>query len=122
MESPVQVLAQADFDSWVRAQTGESDDPAVRGQRLATQFGCLACHSIDGSRLVGPTWQGVYGSSETLTDGSTVTVDDAYIIESIHDPEVKIVQGFPNVMPANIGDQLSDEQIQDIIAFIQSLR
>jgi cytochrome c oxidase subunit 2 len=124
MLAPVKVVSQADFDTWVAQQTGESSDPVVRGQQDAQKFGCLACHSIDGSKLVGPSWKGVYGSQVTLDDGSTVTADDAYLTESIKDPGAKIVQGFTNLMPADIVQQnnITDKQIGDIIEFIKSLK
>jgi cytochrome c oxidase subunit 2 len=122
MLAPVKVISQQSFEDWVASETQVSADPVVRGQQYAQQYGCLACHSIDGSALVGPSWKGVYGSQETLADGSIVTVDDDYIHESIVNPGAKIVQGFPpGVMPTNFADQLSEEQIQDIIAFIKSL-
>lgn len=123
MESPVKVIAKEDFDAWVAEQTGESTDPVVRGQKAAQTYGCLACHSVDGSKLVGPTWLGVYGSQETMTDGSVVTVDEAYIRESILDPNKLVVQSYaPGLMPANFGELLTDEIIADIIAFIKSLK
>lgn len=122
MESPVVVVAQAEFDAWVASQTGLPDDPVLRGEKWAKDFGCIACHSIDGSQGVGPTWKGVYGHDVTMEDGSVVTVDDIYLIESIRQPAAKIVQGFANLMPANIGQDLSDDQIADIIQYIQSLK
>ena len=122
MLAPVKVISQEDFDDWVTSETQISDDPVVRGQQYVQQYGCLACHSVDGSVLVGPSWQGVYGSQEIMTDGSAMTVDDDYLYESIVDPDAMIVEGFPpSVMPANFAEQLSEEQILDIIAFIQSL-
>jgi cytochrome c oxidase subunit 2 len=122
MESPVIVVSQADFDVWVAQQTGESTDPVERGRKWSNQYGCLSCHSLDGSKLVGPTWLGLFGSQVKLADGSTVIADEAYIIESIRNPGAKIVEGYPNIMPANVGQDLSDERIQDIIAFIKTLR
>ena len=84
---------------------------------------CVACHTPDGGAGVGPTWQGIYGTEETLTDDSTVTVDDAYIRESILDPNAKIVKGFPsNIMPPNFGDTLSDSDMTIIIDYIKSLK
>lgn len=122
MESPVIVVSQADFDVWVAQQTGESTDPVERGQKWANQYGCLSCHSVDGSKLVGPTWLGLFGSEVKLADGRTVIADEAYIIESIRNPGAAIVEGYPNIMPASLGQELSDERIQDIIAFIKTLR
>ncbi len=124
MLAPVKVLSQADFDAWVVEQTGELSDPVVRGQRDAQKFGCIACHTVDGTKLVGPSWKGVYGSQVTMDDGSTVTVDDAYLIELIKNPGAKIVEGFTNIMPADIVQQnnITDKQIADIIEFIKSLK
>ncbi len=122
MESPVVVVSQADFDVWVAEQTGEPTDPVERGLKWANQYGCLSCHSLDGSKLVGPTWLGLFGSEVRLADGRTVIADEAYIIESIRNPGAAIVEGYPNVMPAALGQELSDERIQDIIAFIKTLR
>lgn len=96
---------------------GEGD--AAAGEQLATSNGCLGCHSIDGSTIVGPTWQGLYGSEVELEGGDTVTADDAYITESIREPGAKIVAGFGNLMPAF---NLDDQQIADVIAYIQSLQ
>lgn len=126
MLADVMVVSRADYERWVQQKLAEdpcnTDDRVACGEKLARDNGCLACHSVDGSRIIGPTWLGIFGSQERLEDGTTVTVDEAYIIESIRDPGVKIVEGFENLMPATAGANLTDEQIQDIIAFIQSLR
>ena len=65
---------------------------------------------------------GVFGSTELLADGSSVQVDSAYLIKSIRDPGLQIVEGYQNIMPEGIGADLTDEQIADLIAFIESLR
>jgi cytochrome c oxidase subunit 2 len=123
MLAPVNVLSQPEFDAWVQSQTGPvSEDPVERGQIFAEQYGCLACHSVDGAELVGPTWLGVFGSTEMLDDGSSVIVDRDYLFKSIRDPGIQIVSGFQNLMPEAIGNQLTDEQIEDVIAFIESLK
>jgi cytochrome c oxidase subunit 2 len=123
MIADVLVLSQADFDAWVAQETGVSDDPVVRGEKAAQQYGCLACHSIDGVKGVGPTWKGSFGSQVVLADGTTVTADDTYLKESIVNPNVKLHEGFaPNLMPQNFGQTLNDQQIADIIEFIKSLK
>jgi cytochrome c oxidase subunit 2 len=123
MLAPVKVLSQNDYDAWVQSMVAEvPEDPVARGDLWTQQFGCRACHSIDGSPLVGPSWLGVFGSEEQLADGTTVVVDEEYIQNSIHDPGAQIVAGFQNLMPANIGAELTDEQIADIVAFIESLQ
>jgi cytochrome c1 len=87
------------------------------GQKLATQ--CLGCHSVDGSVLVGPSWKDLYGEEVELEDGTVVIADDAYLMQSIKDPMSQIVKGFPPAMPPYA--YLSDQQINDLIAYIKSL-
>ncbi len=86
---------------------------------LAVQ--CLSCHTIDGRPGVGPTWQGLYGSEVELEDGSKVTADDAYLIESIKDPNAKVVKGFPAGAMPPYGSILTDANIADLVAYIKSL-
>src|SRR3954454_19845302 len=59
---------------------------AAHGKALFTSAGCAGCHSIDGSFVAGPSLKGVAGTKQTLADGSTVTADHAYLVESIVDP------------------------------------
>jgi cytochrome c oxidase subunit 2 len=89
--------------------------PVSRGQALAQSKGCVACHSIDGSRGVGPTWKGLYGKTETLEDGSTAKVDEAFLQRFIRDP--KPIKGFPPVMPKM---ELSDDEVAALVAYIRS--
>lgn len=98
-------------------------DLVALGKSLAARNGCLACHSVDGSARVGPTWKGLYGKEETLADGSKVTVDEEYLRESIVDPDAKIVKGFPpGVMPRDFGARLSEEEIRAIIEYIKTIK
>ncbi len=99
-----------------------STSPVAAGEQLAQSEGCTACHSTDGTNGIGPTWKGLYNSQVTLTNGSTVTANVAYLHESIVDPDAQIVKGFqPNVMPATFS-HLSAQQINDLIAYIESLK
>jgi len=85
------------------------------------QKGCNACHTTDGTRKVGPTFKGVYGSSEQQEGGGSVVVDDDYIRQSILTPQKQITKGYPPVMPSYQG-QVSEQDIAALIAFIQSLK
>jgi cytochrome c1 len=97
-------------------------DPVSRGKIFAEQNGCLACHSTDGKAGVGPTWKDLITETTTLEDGSTISVDEAYLHESIVDPQARVVAGYAgNVMPSNYGVTLTEDQIADIIEFIKSV-
>ena len=89
---------------------------------LVRAVGCEACHSSDGSEGIGPTWQGLYLSQRTLTDGSTVIADDAYLLRAIVDPNTEVVEGFePGLMQADLDTLLSREELLAIVAYIKSL-
>lgn len=90
--------------------------PEERGEKLYQTKLCASCHSLDGSRIVGPSFKGLYGRSGELTDGSSYTANDDYIKESILNPNAKIVKDFVPAMPAQ---QFSDEEIADLIAYIK---
>jgi cytochrome c oxidase subunit II len=124
MEKPVVVSSQADFDAWMAEQLvlaeEASQTPEGRGQALVAANGCVACHSTNGSAGIGPTWFGLLGRQEELTDGTVITADEAYIAESIKTPQAKIVAGFENQLMPVYG--FNDEQIADIVAYIKTLR
>ena len=94
---------------------------AAIGMQLVEEYGCNTCHSTDGTTLVGPTWQGLYGTQEELEDGTSATVNDEYIRESILTPDLKVVKGFTaGLMPATLG--VKDDEIPHIIEYMKSLR
>jgi cytochrome c oxidase subunit 2 len=124
MTAKVMVVSQADFQAWVAKQLATaSQDPVLHGLQLVQQFGCPVCHSTDGSRKTGPTWQHLYQSTVTLSDGTKVTADEKYLSNSILNPNLQVVVGFqPNVMPGTFGQTLDASQIQAILKYIESIK
>jgi cytochrome c oxidase subunit II len=115
----VDVLNDTDYENWV-AGGGTEGSMADQGQRVFEQFGCSTCHQLDQQGRC-PNLRGVYGSHVQLTDGRTALADDAYIRESILNPNAKIVAGYkPDVMPTFQG-QISEEQLLQVIVYIKSL-
>lgn len=95
-------------------------DQATQGAQLVKDLGCTACHSTGHDQVVGPGWGGLYGSTVDLADGRKVKADDAYLTESIREPNAKVVANFPSdVMPAYT--QLADNDVTAIVAYIHSL-
>lgn len=90
------------------------------GKQVYSSRACNTCHSIDGSSNVGPTFKNAYGHEVELADGSTITVDENYIRESILEPKAKVVKGFQPVMPTFQG-LVSERQIDGVIAYLKSL-
>ena len=117
---PTEVPAPSDAPVATPVSNGASAD---EGMSLAQEQGCLGCHTTDGRELIGPTWKGLFGKEEKLDDGTTVIVDDAYLRESILNPNAKIVVRFvDNIMPRDFRARLSDQQIEAIIEYIKTVK
>jgi cytochrome c oxidase subunit II len=114
----VDVMDETEYGKW--ASGGSGGTLAEQGQQLFTQNGCSTCHLLNEQGRC-PILRGVYNKPVELDDGRTVIADDAYLRESILQPNAKIVKGFDaNVMP-NFQGQLSEENVIQLIAFIKSL-
>ena len=97
---------------------------AATGAKLYQSLGCSACHSLTGAKGTGPTFKGLYGSKVQLSNGQTVTADDAYLLESILDPDKQTVKGFAKgIMSAAIAPgSVPEAKAKALIAFIKSKR
>lgn len=120
MKSPVIVMKQQDFQTWMASQSCQDSEEVCNGRDLATTY-CTACHYLDGNTLIAPSWIGLFGSTVPLNDGTTIVADEAYILKSILDPALQVHDGYNPVMPPNFADTLTEQQIEELIAFIKSL-
>lgn len=122
MLAKVHVHKAGQFDTWLAKASNRLKfmTPCQAGELLWERKGCKQCHSIDGKAGTGPTWQGTYGTQQEMTSGETVSVDPNYIRESILNPNAKVRKTFRGVMPSYQG-QLSDEEIDYIVAYIKYL-
>jgi cytochrome c oxidase subunit II len=117
MYARVVAVDRGAFNEWVRAVDGDDVPLPELGEQLFRQQACNACHSIDGSPGVGPTWLGTWDEQRPLTDGTTVLMDEDYFIESILQPNAKIVQGYPPAMPPY--PNLTERQLQGLVAYMK---
>lgn len=121
MLAKMRVVTQADYEKWIQ-ENEEGLTLAQKGQKYFTDKGCVACHSVDGTAKVGPSWKGIAGTQREFDDGSKALADENYLRESILNPNAKSVKGFPKgVMPTYQG-QLSEDQVNALIEFIKSLK
>lgn len=129
MLASVKVLSPEAFTRWEKGdELGEDSvavtstaSPAERGKDLYSQRGCLACHSVDGKKMIGPSFKNLYGATETLEDGSSVEVDENYLRESIYEPQAKMVKGYAPSMPSFKGI-LSEDEVTALIEYIKTLK
>jgi cytochrome c oxidase subunit II len=110
-----------DLDAWIKKySTRGTEPPATYGEKLYNRRGCAGCHSIDGSKRVGPSFKESYGNDRPLAAGGSAKGDENYIRESIINPKAKVVAGYQPVMPSYKG-QLSDDDIYSITEYLKTI-
>jgi cytochrome c oxidase subunit II len=118
--SSVNVVGQQDYDSWLTTKASAADEHP--GLALMKKNACLSCHTLDGSRLVGPSFKGLIGMKETIVvNGSEkqISVDRDYIIDKIGNPASSTVKGYQaGLMPQLT---LSEEEKEHIIDYLSSI-
>jgi len=126
MRSHVVVDEEPAYRTWLAAQptfaglaATAGDEPGKQGRLLAQARGCAACHSVDGSAGVGPSWKGLFGKNETMNNGATVHVDEAYLRESIVAPSARVVRGYQPIMPAQ---QLTPAEVTQLVDYIRTIK
>lgn len=120
MIGSLKVVAPEAFEDYLIDRSKEELPPAELGKKLYVSLGCNACHSLDGSKLVGPSFKGLYGASRDFTEGESSKADDNYLRESILNPNKRVVKGFVPAMPAFEG-RLEDDELSGLIAFIKEV-
>jgi cytochrome c oxidase subunit 2 len=121
MMAKVIAMEPNEFDVWLTDAKAESEKElplAELGRQLYQQQGCMGCHSVDGSAMIGPTFAGLFGKERNFTDGTTAIADEEYLQESIYEPRNKIVVGYNPVMISYQGI-LNDQQVNALIEFIK---
>jgi cytochrome c oxidase subunit 2 len=106
------------FQAWLSGGN-PSDSPAAAGAKLFQDLACISCHRND-AQAQAPQLAGIFGHPVTLQNGSSVVADEAYIRESIVNPQAKVVAGFPPIMPTFQG-LVTEEQLLQLIAYVRSL-
>jgi cytochrome c oxidase subunit 2 len=125
MMARVIVMKPEDYEAWMKqkeADAAKQKSPVELGELAYLGKSCAGCHTINGAPSAGPTFKGLFGKKEEMADGSSVTVDENYLRESILDPRAKTVKGFGPVMPVNFKDQLSEPEITGLIEYIKTLK
>lgn len=123
MLAEVDVVPEADYEEWlVSTDVPEGEHP---GLTVMKQNACLTCHSLDGSKLIGPTFRGIYGKTETVItetgEEKTITVDDDYLVRSIYQPNAEIVKGYNKGLMISYENTIDEESVNQIIDYIKTL-
>jgi len=104
-------------------QPGQGGGPGAAnvlpGRAVMIQKGCDACHSVDGTKSVGPSFKGLWGTRVELTDGTTDTVDEKFVEDMIHNPGKRVVKGFAPIMPKL---PVTDAELDQLIEYLKALK
>jgi cytochrome c oxidase subunit 2 len=121
MMGKIYVDSEAKFQEWQEMGDATTRDMPLAdlGAMLYESRGCNVCHSLDGTRLDGPSFQGIFGETHQFSDGTSVVVDENYIRQSILEPQAKIRSGFQGIMPTFQG-LLRDREISALVEFIKA--
>ena len=126
MSGTVKIVPIKVYEKWLTEAGSEDDDLPLDelGAKLYTNKACITCHTLDGSALVGPSYlqtSQMWGQERVFDDGSSATIDDNYIRNSILEPQSQIVAGYQGVMPTYQG-VLNDRELDALIAFLKTLK
>ncbi|SFB08089.1 cytochrome c oxidase subunit 2 [Collimonas sp. OK607] len=115
--APPALVAQAVAAAGAVTAAPAGDALVAQGKAVAESKACVACHTVDGSPRVGPTWKGLFGKTETMENGATALVDEAYLKNFIRNPQARVVKGFAPMMPKI---EMSDTELEALVAYIKS--
>jgi cytochrome c oxidase subunit 2 len=113
------VMEPAAYQAWLSGGSGEMSMSA-RGQKAFEDLACHTCH-LEGAGGRGPSLRGLFGSQVKLATGATVVADEAYLRESILNPQAKLVAGYQPLMPTFQG-LVNEEALLGLIEYIKSLQ
>ena len=119
MIGEVVVMEPNEYETWLSGGAAEGS-LASAGAKLFQDLACNTCHRLDAQGR-GPVLEGLFGKTVTLQSGETVTVDEAYVRESILTPSAKITAGFQPIMPTFQG-LVTEEQLLALIEYVKSLQ
>lgn len=129
MNSNVKVLSKEDYIAWYADSSkvipeANGAAPGSEGLKIMINHGCNACHSSDGTKIVGPSYLNLFGEKQVvLRDGKelTVTVDEEYIKRAIYEPNYEIVKGYPKDLMQSYKDVISADDLLKIIEYLKTL-
>jgi cytochrome c oxidase subunit 2 len=122
MLSKVVVLPEDEYNKWYSDTTATAEHP---GLAVLKKNACLSCHSLDGTRLVGPSFKGIWDKQEiVVTDGAEreITVNEDYIKRSIYEPNADVVKGYNPGLMISYQNLVTEEEIADIIEYLKTLK
>jgi len=123
MITKARVLEEAEYNNWFENLEATGDIPDPEGLVLLKNTGCLACHSLDGRKLVGPSFTELKNARTIIENGDEreITVDQAYLNKSIVDPNSQIVKGYAKSLMQSYEKVVEPEDIDKMVQYLLEL-
>lgn len=123
MLSTLEAVPEEEYLAWL--ETSDVPEGEHPGLTIMKRNACISCHSLDGTKLVGPSFKGIYGKAEVVIEGEKeveIVVDDEYIRNSIYEPNLQVVKGYNPGLMIPYKDQVSEDDLQQIIEYLKTLK
>ena len=123
MTAKVVVVDSLEFKKWLADLKVTGTGPEHPGLAIIKANACLTCHSLDGTKIIGPSLKGIYGTKRTVVTNNTereVVADDEYIKRSILDPNADVVKGFNKGLMQSYKETLKAEDIDKIVDYFKT--
>jgi cytochrome c oxidase subunit 2 len=117
------VVDSLEFNKWLADLKVADNMPDHPGLAVIKSNACLTCHSMDGSRIIGPSFKGLYGRKTivlTSAGEKEIEANDEYIKRSILDPNAEVVKGFNQGLMQSYKDKISAEDLDKIVDYFKS--
>ncbi len=123
MLAKVVVDTEEQYQQWLEQKAEEAMNMPLPelGKLLYVNKGCNTCHSIDGTRIQGPSFKGIWGQTHQFSNAAPAVVDENYIRESLLQPTARVRAGYEAIMPSFQG-LLREREIQALAEYVKSLK
>jgi mono/diheme cytochrome c family protein len=101
---------------------GPPAELVAQGLTVFEANGCYACHTTDGTEKIGPSLLGLWGTEQSLEDGSAALMDADYFYESVLQPQARIVSGFVDAAMPSYEGLVTEDDLEALAAYVESLR
>jgi cytochrome c oxidase subunit 2 len=117
------VVDSLDFNKWLAELKVAENLPDHPGLAVIKANACITCHSMDGSKIIGPSFKGLYGRKTMIvTDAGEkeIEANDEYIKKSILDPNTELVKGYNKGLMQSYTDKISAEDLDKIVEYFKT--
>ena len=121
MEAKTRIVTEEEFQKWLAEPTPIAEED--KGLTVLQNNACISCHSLDGSKLVGPSFKGLFGAERIVLEAGkekTVVADSSYIKRAILEPDKEVVKGYNPGMMRAYEKVITEDDIKSIIAYFES--